>query len=259
MSGRCGGGVSPPSGGGPGRTCVPGKTSPAWKNWFVPSERRLSPASPTNPRPAWSSVFWPSFSGSSGFGTRRSANGTSTLLVHADSARDCSSSGMLSSVRSTSAGIWARSAAAAPRSSRGPISALSSWMNGTPAASVSSDERTPGSASRANARSVGSASLSDANDGSAVSSVSRRAGNGRLERNVLARERARRRVQVRDEPLERALVGGERPERPRLAAEDALDVAVGILPERRLGGDRRVAVGGLPVRDRLVEAGGALA
>ena len=78
-------------------------------------------------------------------------------------------------------------------------------------------------------------------------------GHGRLERRVLARDRARRGVEVGHELLERLRVVRQRGEGPLLAAQQPLDVAVGIHAEQRVVGERAVAVGRLEGRDRPVE------
>ena len=178
-SGRCGIGMLPPSGGGPGRTRLPGAVAPAWKNWLLPSERRLSPDRPGKPRWSCERTSWLLFSASlpvSGFGILRCMNGTSTLLVQAESARFSRRNGTEVRLNATTSGIVCRSTRAVPRSSSSDISRRAWVMNGSDASSVSSDERTPGSASRANARSDGSAESSEASAGWPTRSVSRSAG-----------------------------------------------------------------------------------
>ena len=240
----------PPSGGGPGRTLKPGGPAPAWKNWLLPSDRRLSPARPGKPRWSWWRTFWLSLSGSSGFGTSSWVNGTSTLFVQAESARPSSRNGIAVLLNATTSGIVWRSTRAVPRSSRSDISSRAWRMKGIAASSVSSEERTPGSASRAKARSVGKAALSEASAGCAWRRRVAQRGHGGGQRRVLAGERAGGDVEVRDQVLQRALVVVERREGLLLAVEHALQVAVGIDAERGVVGERRVAVGGLPVVDR---------
>ncbi len=103
-------------------------------------------------------------------------NGTSTLFVQAESARFSRRNGTEVRLNATTSGIVWRSTRAVPRSSSSDMSRRAWVMNGSDAASVSSDERTPGSASCANARSDGSASSSDASAGWPTRSVSRSAG-----------------------------------------------------------------------------------
>ena len=141
-------------------------------------------------------------------------NGTSTLLVQADSARVCSRNGIETSVEGHHVGD--RPA----QDARGPAQlALGhqrrAWrMKGSAASSVSSEERTPGSASSAKARSDGSAMLSEAERrASGPQRVAQRRDRGG-QRHVLAREGARGDVEVRHEVLQRQLVIGERRERP---------------------------------------------
>ncbi len=96
--------------------------------------------------------------------------------MQAESWRLWRSTGTVSRFSATRLGIRRRSSAARPRSSAGDISRRAWVMNGSEAASVSSEERTPGSASRANARRLGSDELSEASAGCAVRSVSRSSG-----------------------------------------------------------------------------------
>ena len=103
-------------------------------------------------------------------------NGTSTLFVHADSARFSRRNGTEVRLNATTSGIVWRSTRAVPRSSRSDIRRRAWVMKGSDAASVSSEERTPGSASRANARSDGSAASSDSSAGWPTLSVLRSAG-----------------------------------------------------------------------------------
>jgi hypothetical protein len=92
-------------------------------------------------------------------------NGTSTLFVHADSARDSRRNGTEVLSKPTRSGIVWRRTRAVPRSSFSDIRRRACVMNGSDAASVGSEDFTPGSASCANARSDGSAESSDASAG----------------------------------------------------------------------------------------------
>ena len=167
------------------------------------------------------------------------------------------STGTVLRLSRTRAGIRRRSSAARPRSSAGDISRRAWVMNGSEAASVSSDERTPGSASRANARTLGSEAFSEPSAGCAARSVSRSSG---IDASSATSSRAKApavtlKFVIRS--LQRALVLDQRRERPRLALQHPLQVPRRVLPERRVVGQRAVAVGVLPVLDRLVEALGA--
>ena len=230
--GRCGIGMLPPSGGGPGRTRLPGGVAPAWKYWLLPSDRRLSPDRPGMPRWSCARTGWSEFSASlpvSGFGIFRPMTGTSTLFVQADSARDSRRNGTEVWSNLTRSGIVWRRTRAVPRSSSSDIRRRACVMNGMEAASVGSDERTPGSASWANARrrrqrrvERGERRVAD------LERVAQRRHRLR-ERHVLARERGRGHVEVRDEALEGVLVLDQRGERLLLPLEQPLDVVVRVL------------------------------
>ena len=99
---------------------------------------------------------------------------------------------------------------------------------------VAGVSRTPGRISRANARVGGNASLSEASARVGVHERRREQPDRALQVRRLARERAHRRVEVRDQVLEQALVADQRAARARRALEQARDVALRLGAEQRL-------------------------
>ena len=188
-------------------------------------------------------------------GSRDSMNGTSTWFVHEDSARSCASSrhqrACSASRGSARPGAGRRTAPAARPAARGRCACA---IHGIAASSVGAVERTPGSASREKARSVGSASfeLAERRVADAQGVAQRRHRRG--ERRVLARERARGRVEVGDQVLQRLrVVRRARPTRAAGRAAARGGRVVGCTPSSASLVSARSAVGRLEVRDRAVE------
>ena len=123
-------------------------SAPAWKNWLLPSERRLSPERPGKPRWSCERTSWSCVLGLVARlrvrDLRGRMNGTSTLFVQADSARFSRRNGTEVRLNATTSGIVWRSTRAVPRSSSSDMSRRAWVMNGSDASSVSSEERTPG-------------------------------------------------------------------------------------------------------------------
>ena len=155
-SGRCGGGVKPPSVGGAGRTFGP---APRDRRGRTGCCRRSGGSRPRGRERVLhllddSLVRVRRGSRDPGCATRRTGRARCSCTPTADGPHRAAASE--TRLKSARLGICARSTAAVPRSSAGLKSARSCAMNGTRASRVVGASATPGSASRANARSDGS-------------------------------------------------------------------------------------------------------
>ena len=161
---------------------------------------------------------------------------------------------MLRSISAARSGTVGRRSAARPRSSGSETRPRSSRTNGSETSSVSSELWTPGRSSLASERSGGNDSLSACERRHRGAQRVRQLADGRAQVGLLAREGGRGGVEVGDQRLELLAVAVERG-----------GGRAGVLRRSRRGrgrsrrsiasaDDRRVAVGGLPVRERAVEA-----
>ena len=131
-------------------------------------------------------------------------------------------------------------------------------MNGRLASIIGPVDLTPGiSVARERRATGGKAALSALKAGIAAASVLRQLRHRVLQRDVLARERIRGRVEVGDQVLEVLRVGVDRAGHRALGGDPVRQV-VGLDPERVVGDDRRVLVGRQPVLDRGVVGRAAL-
>ena len=111
--------------------------------------------------------FWPCSPARPGSGSRARMNGTSTLFVHADSARVCRAAGSSSRLNATSAGIVRAQLARACRAARRADISRRAWRDERQRRRRASRRRSARPAARrARTRAaIGSASLSDASAG----------------------------------------------------------------------------------------------
>ena len=179
-------------------------------------------------------------------------HGITTFATQLDAGRTSSfMNGIVASLRCASAGIVGTRSWVRPRSSDGCTSWRSCVMNGRLASIIGPVLLTPGISARASVRSGGNAAFSALNAGIRGRQRLRQLGDGVLERDVLARERVGRRVEVGDQVLQVLRVGVDR-RGDRALRGDPVRQVVGLDPERVVGDDRRVLVGRQPVLDRAV-------
>ena len=179
-------------------------------------------------------------------------NGTSTSFAQLDSSRSCESTPGAVFARFASGGVAERSWRARPRSSGSDTRPRSCLTSGSVASTVGPSERMPGRAPSREAAHVGERRTQLVERGRRRAQRPRQLADGRRQRALAVGERARGRVEVRDERAQPRRIVVDRGRHDPLVAHPVAEVA-GVLAEQRLRHDRRELVGRRLVAQRVVE------